>query len=111
PDRQADEPGARLLVEPGPLDHRRFVRVMRIEQQVAEGDLVQLTARSDRAGNRRRPAPRGRVGGRDNGFLSHRAELLSPPAAPAGAVVDLPGPVPYIAASAQSRQSPLEPVP
>ncbi len=85
PDRQGDEPVARLAVEPGPIDHRRLVRVMGVEQHPAEGGLVPLAAGADRPWCGCRPAPRQRIGGRNRGVIGHRINVPRPVLDPSGA--------------------------
>ena len=69
PDRQADQSIARLRVESGPIDNRRSVWIVRVEQHAAEGSLVRLAAENDRTAFAGFPCPGSTVGGPDFGSI------------------------------------------
>src|ERR1700733_1443617 len=66
PDRQADEPVARLGLEARPIDDRWSVGVVGLDQHSAEGPLVTLAAENDRPSFAGFPYPGGAVGRPDH---------------------------------------------
>jgi len=78
PDWEANQPVARVGIEHRPLDDRRFVGVVRVEQHTAKRRLVRLAAWSDRPGSGRRPYPGCAVGGTHRRVIQHRNHLPVP---------------------------------
>ena len=74
PDRQADEPVARLGLEDRPIDSRWSVGVVGVDQHAAEGPLVPLATKNDRPSFAGFPYPGSAVGGPD-----HRVIQGEPP--------------------------------
>jgi hypothetical protein len=56
PDRQRLDLGFRVRVELGPIEHRRAVWIMRVEQRPAHQHQVIVSAQSERAGRERNGA-------------------------------------------------------
>ena len=62
-------------IEARPLDDRRLVRIMGVEQHAAECRLVLFTAGMDRTSRGRGPAARRRIGRRDRGSAGQGIDL------------------------------------
>ncbi len=72
PDRQADKAIAGVGFERRPVDDRRLVAVMGVEQHPAKRGLVRLAARKDRIRAGRLPFTSGTIGRFDRRVVKHR---------------------------------------
>src|SRR6516164_6142516 len=121
PNRQADEAAARFGLELGPIDDRRLVGIVRVQQHMAKGRLVRLTAGNDGPGSGC-PYPSSTIGRCNHCVIGHEPAFSSfqlsatwrprtivradpsitlVPAARFPGAVDLPDRFLYIAASAR----------
>src|SRR4029077_18584146 len=71
PDRQAYEAVARLKVEFRPIDNRRLVGGLGVEQHSAEISLLGVAAGKDWSGSSSCPYSSGTVGRRDHRLIRH----------------------------------------
>ena len=72
PDRQADQPIAGGGFQRRPVDDRRLVTVMGVEQHPAKRGLVRLAARNDRIRAGSLPFTSGTIGRYDRRVVKHR---------------------------------------